>query len=526
MKKMTIQQMIARLQKLKGDRGTWESHWQEVEDHVVPRKNTVLSKKSPGQKRTWQLLDNTGVNSAELLAGFLHGMLTNPDSPWFEMTTGDIIRDNDDEIRNWLQAQARKMHHVLNNSNFQTEVHEVYIDLTSIGTACQTMEEDPDSIVRFSTKFIAEYYIDEDHKGRVNMVMFEKKWKSKDLIEEFGEKGMHKDIMQDYLKKDGCQEWTVVSCAHKCDGKFYVCTFLYDQKHQLREDKFNEFPYIVPRWTKASGEKYGRSPGMTALPELKVLNKMNETLLIGAQKKVDPPVQMPDDGFILPFISKPGGINYYRSGTNERVEPVFADTNLDFGYQAMEDRRQRVRDAFYVDQLKLRQAGPMMTATEVLQRTEESMRLLGPMLGRMQDEFLRPVIDRLFNIMQRKGLLDPAPPALKGVKIDVRYSSLIAKSQRVAEAQNIMRTIEASAPFIQLDPAVADNFNGDAAVRIIAGVYGYPQLALNNASKIQATRKGRADAQAAQAAALAKQQEVQDAEKMASVAQKVGTGGF
>src|SRR5574337_471394 len=122
-KRYTPKQIKATLKRLKGARGTWENHWQEVTDYILPRKNTVLNYKSPGQKRTWQLLDNIGVYCNELLAGALQGMLTNPDLPWFEFTTGDIMLDQQDDVATWLQDSARRVLAVLNNSNFQTEVH-------------------------------------------------------------------------------------------------------------------------------------------------------------------------------------------------------------------------------------------------------------------------------------------------------------------------------------------------------------------------------------------------------------------
>ena len=147
-----------------------ENHWQEVADYVLPRKNTITTTRAEGEKRTWQLLDNTGMNSNELLAGSLHGMLTNPDLPWFEYTSGDLALDADDEVKAWLQQAARVTHNVLNNSNFQTEVHELYLDLPSIGTACMFIEEDEKFVVRFSTKFIVDYYIEENHLGIVGEI--------------------------------------------------------------------------------------------------------------------------------------------------------------------------------------------------------------------------------------------------------------------------------------------------------------------------------------------------------------------
>ena len=161
----------------------------------------------------------------------------------------------------------------------------------------------------------------------------------------------------------------------------------------------------------------------------------------------------------------------------------------------MEDRRQRVRDTFYVDQLKLRQGGPMMTATEVMQRTEEAMRLLGPMLGRMHQEYLKPMIERVYNIMLRRGKLPPVPPDLNGVRLDVKYSSLIAKAQRMSDVQNIGRTLETVAPFLQLDSQGGDNFNVDNIVRIVAGILGFPQEAIRNAEDVIVMREQRKQAQ-------------------------------
>lgn len=516
LKKLTPDIIKNKVKKLKGERGTWESHWQEIADHVNPRKNTIQNTKSPGQKRTWQLLDNTGMHANEMLAGALHGLLTNPDLPWFEYTTGSLQLDNQDDVRLWLQQTARDTHNVLNNTNFQTELHELYTDLTSIATACMFIEEDERFIVRFSTKFIADYYICENNLGFVDEIYREWKWDANNIIAEFGIDNVPEKIKKAYEKKDDTK-FTIIHAVYpktmvdpkSTDSMKYISQYiLSDTNDEVTSGEYQEFPYVVPRWSKAPGEKYGRGPAMTALPELKVLNKMNETMLIGAQKLVDPPIQLPDDGFIMPIITKPGGINYRRSGNPEdQIKPIFNDTRIDFGYQAMGDIRKRVRDAFYVDQLKLAQDAKYMTATEVLQRTEESMRLLGPMLGRMQSEFLRPLIDRVFRIMWDRKLIAPPPEALNGRKIDVRYNSMIAKTQRVNEGQSILRVIQGAAPFMQIDPNVAQNFDGDAVVRILASTYGAPQEMLRSTKDVKAMRD--AQAQAAQAAQAAQSNQAQ-----------------
>lgn len=506
-KALSVKRIKDKVQKLKSERGTWESHWQELNDYILPRKNTVTVKRTDGEKRTWQLLDNTGMQSNELLAGFLHGVMTNPNLPWFELTTGDLTLDARDDVRGWLQRQARAMHNVLNNSNFQTEVHELYLDLGSIGTAAMYTEEDEERVVRFETKFIADYYIDESPFGYVDQIYCERKWTAEQLVAYFGEKVLPEKVIKCYKKGDDSLfclghavyptylvEGTEAEGASLNDNEFISQYYLPELDYEISVGKFNSFPFSVPRFTKAAGEKYGRSPGMNALPELKVLNKMNETLLIGAQLQVQPPLQMEDDGVVLPLITRPNGINFTRPGAGP-IRPIFNDTRLDFGYQAMQDRRQRVKDSFYVDQLKLQQGGPMMTATEVLQRTEESMRLMGPLLGRMQNEFLRPLIDRVFQIMWNRGMIEQPPEVLSGKKIDVRYSSLIAKSQRVSEAQSVLRTLEVVPGLAGFDPSVTDNFSADAIVKILGMVYGAPNEMYRTTKERDAMRAARAQAQ-------------------------------
>ena len=516
-KRLSIKQLKERLGKLKGARGTWDSHWQELADHILPRKNTVLDKKSEGQKRTWQLLDNVGMHSNELLAGALHGLLTNPNAQWFELTTGNLELDQDDQVRKWLQKTTREIHNVYNNSNFQTEIHELYMDLCCFGTSAMLLEEDKKNVIRFSTKFIADYWIAENHMGFVDEIHHEWKWSAAQIIDEFGIDNVGKKVREAFEK--GKDE--KFCCVHVVYPKYqieeyhgampYISQYyLPDGDIDLDVGEFQSFPYVVPRWTKAAGETYGRSPGMNALPEIKVLNKMNETQLIGAQKMVDPPIQMPDDGFIMPIITRPGGINYYRPGTQDTIKPLFTSTNIEWGEGVMAERRKRVRDSYFVDQLQLQQGGPMMTATEVLQRTEEQMRLLGPMLGRQQSELLGPMIQRTYQIMWTKQMISEPPAILKDKAIDVRYSSLIAKSQRINDAQGVQRALQSVAPFIQLDPSVADNFNGDAAARIMSITFGMPQELLNDAKVVAEKRKQRAEAQQAAIDAQKEQMDIQN----------------
>ncbi|MEY3811700.1 MAG: Pelagibacter phage [Pseudomonadota bacterium] len=226
---------------------------------------------------------------------------------------------------------------------------------------------------------------------------------------------------------------------------------------------------------------------MTALPDVKMLNEMSKTTIKAAQKQVDPPLLVPDDGFILPVRTVPGGLNFYRAGTRDRIEPLNIGANNPLGLNMEEQRRNAIRDTFYVNQLMM-QSGPQMTATEVVQRNEEKMRLLGPVLGRLQSELLRPLIDRTFAILLRKKLFKPAPDFLSGVDIQIEYVSPLAKAQRSSELQSIMRAIEIFGSLAQVSP-VFDHINIDNLVTHLADIVGVPAKVLNSKAEVNAIRQ-------------------------------------
>nr|NIQ91452.1 hypothetical protein [Deltaproteobacteria bacterium] len=261
---------------------------------------------------------------------------------------------------------------------------------------------------------------------------------------------------------------------------------------------FDDFPFMVPRFVKDSVSTYGRSPAMTALPDVKMVNKMSEVTIRAAQKQIDPPLMVPDDGFMMPIRTTPGSLNFYRSGTRDRMEPLNIGANNPLGLNMEEQRRNAIRQAFYVDQLLLGQ-GPTMTATEVLQRNEEKMRLLGPVLGRLQAELLQPLISRSFALLLREGLLPPAPEELQGQDIDIEYVSPLAKAQKLTDLQSVLRGFEVLAQLGEIAP-VQDYIDPDRMVQYLVETTGMPARVIRSDEEIARLRREQAAAQQAQAA--------------------------
>ena len=494
--------ILARFHRLKTGRQNWETHWQEVADYMQPRKADVTRTRSKGDKRTELVFDSSPIQAVELLAASLHGMLTNPSTPWFSLRYKDQGLDMDDEAKLWLEGVTETMYTAFNRSNFQQEIFELYHDLITFGTAAMFIEEDQGDLLKFSTRHINEIYITENDKGRIDTVYRKFKITLRAAAQQFGDS--LSEEARNKVEKDPFDEIDILHAVYprqdfnptkkdKENMEFESVYVEYKNGNELSVGGFVEFPFVVPRYLKASHEIYGRSPAMTALPDVKMLNEMSKTTIKAAQKQVDPPLLVPDDGFLLPVRTVPGGLNFYRSGTRDRIEPLNIGANNPLGLNMEEQRRTAIRNVFYVDQLMLQQ-GPQMTATEVIQRNEEKMRLLGPVLGRLQSELLKPMIDRCFAILLRNNQFAQAPDFLSGQDIEIEYVSPLAKAQKGTELSSITRAIEILGSLANVAP-VFDYINFDALVKHVADLVGVPQKVLKLQSQVNAEREQAAQQQ-------------------------------
>jgi|TARA_R110000765_G_scaffold150752_3_gene253383 hypothetical protein len=515
--------IVSRFEYLEGQRANWDSHYQELADYMLPRKADIVRKRARGEKRMELIFDGTALQSVDLLASSLHGMLTSGATPWFHLTLKDDELGRDEEVQAWLEDTSSRMMRAITMSNFETEVHEMYVDLVVFGTGCMFVEMDKKSM-RFSTRHISEFYVAEDQFGIVDTVFRKYVLPARQAVQRFGIENVSTFIQKRFEKKPD-EEVTVLHCVMprkerdptKQDNKnmpfasMYICM---ETKMVMQESGFQEFPYVVPRFLKATGEVMGRSPAMVALPDVKMLNLMSKTIIQAAQKLIDPPLLVPDDGFLLPVRTQPGGLNFFRSGTRDTITPLNTGANIPIGLNMEEQRRSAIRSAFYVDQL-LTGGSPNMTATEVVQRQEERMRVIGPVLGRLMNEMLRPMIDRVFALMLRADMLAPPPEILQGLDVDVEYVSPLARAQKSSSLNSTMKALEILLPLAQALP-VADHINADGLVNHVMDSLGVPKKVVKPQSEVDAAR----EEQAAQQQAMMERQETsQDVQDVAQIAQ-------
>ena len=522
-------QILKEYEYYNNERSTWLTYFEELAKYILPMKNNVYGVRMKGEKRGDELFDTTAIHSNELLASALHSMLINPMTLWLWMTTRDEQLDTNDEVRKYFYDCALAMHGVLNNSNFRVEVHEMFLDEGAFGTGFLLMEEDEEEIVRFTSRPIYETAIAENNKGIVDKSYRCFKFTGEQILDEEGWASNLSAEMRGKMTNLPQQEWEIIHCIKPRKGglsrssarslkkaKFGEYYVLREDGTLLEETGRYRFPALVPRWSKISGEVYGRSPGMKVLPEIKMINEMRKNVIKADQLNIAPPMTVPDDGFILPIQLKPYGFTFYRAGSQDKIEPLLQNVKLNISMEQIQETKENIKRAFFIDQLQLRE-GPQMTATEVMQRSDESSRLLSPSVGRHDIELLKPLAENLFDIMNRKGKLPKAPQILAGKRVDFTFASSMARAQLTNEVMKIQKALGSISGIAQVQPQVLDYVNGDNLTKYVFNAIGVPQSVINDDSNVKQVREARASAQQQQVQMMNEQHTADVANKVAPV---------
>lgn len=469
-----VQHLKERYEALKGcsERSNCESHWQDIGQVVSPRKVDFVGITTRGEKKGQRVYDPTGIHANELLASGLHGLATNPASKWFSLRMiGKRFQTQDGEwtdineipdVQEYLSDVEDVMWQRLYSpgTNFTTALHECYLDLGAFGTSILFVGQRENGGLMFECRSLAECVISENAEGRIDTVFRVTEYTVRQIWQmrktkrnqDGWELSDHVKDMWDNRKFD--DKVKVIHAVYPRverdptkkgpDNMAWAsCYFEYESGHELEMGGFPEFPYLVARWSKYANEIYGRSPAMTALPDIKMLQAMELAKIKLLQKAADPPMWLRDDGVVGGTRTIPGGINYWRGDPNQGVmlQPVSL-TGIQALIQDQELIRQRILRTFYADIMRMTDDRAQMTATEVMQRTAEQMRLLGPLVGRLESEMLGPLVERVFGILTRQGLLPDAPELIQEQEFSVEYVSPIATAQKQTQLNSIAQALQ------------------------------------------------------------------------------------
>ena len=501
--------ILQTFERTESDRKNWESLWQDIAELVLPRRDFV-TRRSQGTERHNRIFDATAQASNSMLAAGLQQFMVNPQSKWFQLRVPGIENEGEDRAAATWLGQARDLMLAEFNSpdaNFYPTVHEGFMDVTAFGTMSFFVQAGEDGRPNFHSRPWPEAFIQENNKGNIDTYFRKYNLSTRQAIQEFGAEALRQSrAMSRELDKGD------LSKEHEFVQAVMPNTYFDATKHEISSNKpwlsvhilnesdkprvkfsgFDQFPFIVSRWSKVTGETYGRSPAMQVLPDIRMLQEMSKTIIKSAQKVVDPPLQVPDDGFLNPIRMHPGGLNYRRSGSQDQIEPIITGGRVDVGIDMIRDRQAAVQQAFMLDALQgilSRGNSSPLKATEVAARQQQALRQLAPVVSRLQNEFLGPLVDRVFAIMLKQGKLPEPPASLQGQELNVEFVSQAATAAQASDADNVLNWIQQVLPMVNLDPQAASNIDVDKAVRKLAEMNNVPPELLTSPDQVDQIRQ-------------------------------------
>jgi hypothetical protein len=458
---MTPEEILARHARALDRRRPFESLWSDCYDHVLP----------PIQGGP-DLYDATAADAAEQLAASLLAELTPPWSRWFGLSPAARAEETPSAAARLLEDVAETLQGHFDRSNFALEMHQAFLDLVIAGTGLLLIEEAPPgdaSAFRFQAIPMREAVLEEGPAGRLDVVFRSARLTGTALRARYPGAALPREVEE--AGGEPARHPVLEAVWPDRLGYRYAALLLVqpDRPLTLAEGRFAESPFVAFRWLKAPGESYGRGPVAKALPDIKTANKVVELVLKNASIAATGIWQAEDDGVLNPANIRlvPGAIIAKAPGS-AGLTPLAAAGDFDVSQLVLDDLRARIRRALLADRL-----GPehdrQMTATEVLERSAATARLLGATYGRLQAELLTPLVARCLAILRRRG---EAPPVLlDGREAAVRYASPLARVQGRADAANTLLFLQAVRA---MGPAAAAEVDLAAATRWLARTLGAP----------------------------------------------------
>lgn len=531
--------MGRRMKALLNDRNQFDAHVRTVAENLLPRQSRFqTTERNKGGARNQNIIDSAGTQALRVLsAGMMAGM-TSPARPWIKLTVADPDLAKDPQVKSWLAECTRMMEKVFRKSNTYNMLHFTYRELGGFGTGCTITEDNFERVIHHAPMTFGEYALGLDHEGNVNTIGRDFELSVEQGIGWFGKGVVSRTAQNAYDNGNYDAKITIRHIVEprtdrdpgKMDARnkaWKSCYVEVGREGQidtsgsyLRESGYRFFPGLCPRWDVLFNDTYGSSPGMEALGDLLQLQQEQYRKSQGIDYMADPPLQVPvalrNSGADL----LPGGVSYYDgSGPNSGIRSAF-EVKLDLQYlmQDIGEVKSRINSAFYADMFlmlsNIDHTG--MTATEVAERHEEKLLLLGPVIERLHTELLEPLVLSTFTRMVEADITPPVPEQLSGQPLEVEFISTLAQAQRAVGVNSIDRLIGHIGVLANAKPEVVDNYDTDASVERYADMLGVDPDLIVPGEQVALVRQERAKAQqAAQAAELA--------DKAASAMQKMGS---
>lgn len=512
--------LLERKSSLWAERSSWDTHWQDVAKYQFPRAGRFATADvNKGKKKHNDIYDNTGVFAHRtLVAGMMSGM-TSPARPWFRLTLQNRDLMEYGSVKQWLHDVAELMRAIFSASNTYNALQQCYGELGAFGTWANFVRPDFQNVIHHYPLTIGEYAIATDDKGVVDTLCRDFKMTVGQMVKQFGRTEVSQTVRNLYDRGTFDSYVDLLHLVHpreqydtsKRDSRnmpFASCYFETGSTGDglLAESGFKRFPALCPRWDVTGNDTYGRSPGMDVLGDVKQLQHQQLRKGQAIDYQVNPPLQGPSTLKDQAQSRFPGGFTYVDSANAQAGIRSLFEVRLDLSHlrEDIMDVRERINRGYYADLFLMLAQQPLksgVTATEIAERHEEKLLMLGPVLERLHNELLSPLVDMTFDRIVEAGLLrgrlEP-PPEVQGMDLEIEFVSTLAQAQRAVAAGSTDRLLGTVGSLATLWPEVRHKIDAMQVIDDYADLFGVnPKLVVPDE---EAAKKLAAEQQAAQAA--------------------------
>ncbi len=506
-------------------RCTHAGEWEEIAELIdPPSRNTFFygAYNWPGQKKTDRQVDATAMRALNRFSAILDSLLTPRNMLWHQLVSpnADLMKDRD--VRLWFEAVTRILFQQRYSAiaNFSANNQMIYRSLGAFGNGGMFVDQATDAwnnpmpAIRYKAVPIGELFFHENHQGIVDGFIRWFRLSARQAIQKWGRDTVPPTILAAADQKSeqpfnflhrvcprADYEYGRLDKKGKPWASYYVSV---EGRCLLSEGGYNTFPMAITRYVQTPGEVYGRGPASFVLPAIKTLNAEKRTFLTVGHRAGNPVLLTADDG-LVDISLRPGAINKggVTSDGKLLIQPLPTGA-IQTTLEMMQEEAKLIDDEFLVTLFQILTETPTMTATEVVERTNEKGILLAPTVGRQQSEYLGPLIDRELALLSSfPGVLPPMPPALREARGEYNpyFTSPLARAQRAQEVAGFQRTLQSTLEIVNAtqDPSVLDAFDFDVATRETADIQAVPTTWMASDRAVAQKRQARAKAQQQQA---------------------------
>lgn len=510
----------SRMEGMRQDRQSFWAHWAQIAEVFLPRRYRWFVSPNQGNRGSamnQSIIDETGVLSARKLSAGMMASLTSPLRPWFKLSLPGMADTEFGPAKSWLATCQERMYRVLGESNFYQALATLYADNAVFGSAAMLIYEDSEEVIRCYTPCLGEFFFGASARLDIESLYREFTLTIRQACDQFGKENLSAASRQQYARGGAAWSREITVChgiepnTELYDDNDNSLAYVVAKKFAYREaywergqsdynllkcTGFNEKPFIAARWDLASNDAYGRSPGMDALPATRQLQVQQRRKGEAIDKLVRPPMVASISMKNEPLSIQPGAVTFAADMQNAgfkpayQVDPRVAELAEDIG-----ETQKRIEAIFFVDLfMMISNLDTVRTATEIDARREEKLIQLGPVIERFENEVLDPIIDRVFAVMQRRGLFPPPPPEIGGAAISIEYVSMLAEAQRAASTAGIERIFQVIGNLAGAFPDAGDNLDVDKAIETYADLLSVSPEIIRPEAMVMAIRQAKAKA--------------------------------